>query len=146
MSRLKIGQVNLSPAGTRDACHVPVVQVTSAAILIPGDRLVFVSQVCVRRALIAEPFHAIVDPFVEGAIVSGATFGAWLNPNMVDSFGHTFEIKGVDTKTSAAQPATATDPPPAMMTTTPMLPPAPPTARFDDPDNDDSDGCRYRGC
>lgn len=96
MSQMKIGELNASSPGARDAVHVPVICVSSYAELSPGQR-VRIDQS--GRECLPEfkgAWDGVVDPFLTVPTIPPRTpLYVFVKPALVASFRHAFDIEGV---------------------------------------------------
>ncbi len=142
---LKPGQIYSeqppAPLGTRDAFHFPCVLVTSDHPLFTRDDVIF-DPVNPAKVVPSTRIgrHAIVDPFVkEPYIPPGTAFWVCVEPELAGTPRHQFEIKVVDEaiRDNQSQPAA-----PDLRAYRAARPPGP----ENDGEDEEDDGCSYRGC
>lgn len=91
---IKLGSVpDFEELGTRDAFHVPVIVARSDRPVEPGVWVRFLN----KEATEVEPCaknesHGMVDPFREDPYISHGPFLVLLNPGLVQSVRHTFDV------------------------------------------------------
>lgn len=98
---LEIGKsvkVNDVALGKRDAFHVPCVLVKCYQSLKPGQGIRFMGDTCcVVGDCDIYDADGVVDPFLKQPTKPGNMFWVFVNPDLVDKFAHTFDIKGKPT-------------------------------------------------
>jgi hypothetical protein len=89
--------------GRRDAFHVPGVLVSALGVIQPGDSVRFVDQEFKIVTKCTREFRqAVVSPFVPEHLQSGTLFWVFLEPDLVASLVHHFDIKQAEPEVKEA--------------------------------------------
>jgi hypothetical protein len=83
---IKVGMI-LDETSKRDAIHIAIAPVVAAHILVPGERVGFVSR---EEGTVGRipPTIGIVDPFLTEAVMPGQRFFVFLQPQTITSLRH----------------------------------------------------------
>lgn len=84
---LKLGQVITTPQ-ERDAIHIAVVPVVAAVSMQPGTRCGIDPTGKAAPCIAEAAYVGVVDPYLRGAVPTGASFWLFLEPGSITSLRH----------------------------------------------------------
>jgi len=81
--------------GVRDAFHVPCIAAVSSGYVRAGNSVKFIDGGSGIVTCNTSERHGIVDPFASTIVSPGQVFWVFVDPNLVKSLRHHFEVEGL---------------------------------------------------
>lgn len=100
MAKPKVGKIlDADKEYTRDAIHVPIMEIISAGILSPGQKVCIINGIAYPHIFNNHlPVVGVVDPYLDNTVDMGQKFYLFLKPESTTRLWHEWTHPLVDVK------------------------------------------------